>query len=164
MDEPDWTKLKEWRAGDACESDWQKVFCKIEERGSAMVGGGVKMEGENSDRRRVLSDVIRASSSYLKRWIANDAAFIEKQKWLITKIQRRQPLWLNDSLFVSSVHPSPFLGFSRALRARHYFSLRSHSIVLRRLYIALCLLMPDIILAPIAIASYIQSTAITLIS
>lgn len=93
-----------------------------------------------------INDVIPASFPYLKRWIANDAAFIEKQKWLITKIQRRQPLRLNDPLFVSSVHPSSFFRFSRALRTRHYFSLGSHSTVLRRLYIALCLLMPEIIL------------------
>lgn len=36
-----------------------------------------------------INDVIRALSLYLKKWIANNAAFFEKQKWLITKIQRR---------------------------------------------------------------------------
>ena len=109
-----------------------------------------------------VGDVIRESSSYLERWIPNDAAFIEKQNWLTKKIQKRQPLWLDDSLFVLSVHPSLFLSYARALRAGHYFSLESHSTVLRRLYMALCLLMPWN--NPWrAIVSYMQSTAISLI-
>lgn len=116
-----------------------------------------------------ISDVIRASSLYLGRWFKtmlhslrnkNDrrqrfredsekraalnllGALVLSNRCVPHNLFYPLAIWQDDPLFVPAIHPPPFLRYSRALWARHYFSLGSGSTVLQRLYIALCLLMP----------------------